>query len=110
MTNTGPPPRNWLERHIAVQRMAPAPHTRPADWLDRCVYLDTETTGTDPDYDEMVEIGIVGSDGNLLLDTKLQPVRIASWPTAEAVHGISPADVREAYIVGIGRQRAGIGV
>ncbi len=43
-----------------------------------------------------VEIGIVGSDGNLLLDTKLQPVRIASWPTAEAVHGISPADVREA--------------
>jgi DNA polymerase III subunit epsilon len=62
----------------------------------RTVFLDLETTGLDPRTDEIVEIGILDEDGRVLLDTLVRPVRHRSWPGAQRVHGIAPADVQDA--------------
>ena len=58
------------------------------------VYLDTETTGTDP-VDMIVEIAIVDDAGVVLADTLVKPVGRIS-PGAMAVHGITDAMVKEA--------------
>jgi DNA polymerase III epsilon subunit-like protein len=68
----------------------------PASDAAHTVYLDLETTGLYPPTDEIVEIGILAGDGSVLLDTRVRPVRNASWPAAEDIHGISPDDVRQA--------------
>jgi len=62
----------------------------------RTVFLDLETTGLDPRTDEIVEIGILEEGGQVLLDTLVRPVRHRSWPGAQRVHGIAPADVQGA--------------
>ena len=59
------------------------------------VFLDTETTGLHND-DEILEIAIVGSDGSVLINTRVKPTCKKAWPEAEAIHGISPADVANA--------------
>jgi DNA polymerase-3 subunit epsilon len=59
------------------------------------VYLDTETTGTDPS-DTIVEISIVDDDGMVLIDTLVKPVGRIS-PGAMAVHGITDAMVAAAH-------------
>ncbi len=50
------------------------------------VYLDTETTGTDPSA-EIIEISVVDQDGSILIDTLLKP-RGKIDPGARRVHGI----------------------
>ena len=62
----------------------------------RTVFLDLETTGLDSRIDEIVEIGILDQDGQVLLDTLVRPVQHRSWPGAQRVHGIAPADVQDA--------------
>lgn len=58
------------------------------------VFLDTETTGFDPD-DEVVDIGIVNFDGKEILNSLVKPQkRIPS--DASAVHGITNAMVASA--------------
>jgi DNA polymerase III epsilon subunit-like protein len=51
------------------------------------VYLDTETTGTDP-FAEILEISIVDHNGGILLDTLVKPRGIID-PGAQRVHGIT---------------------
>ena len=58
------------------------------------VFLDTETTGFEK-IDEIVEISIIDSDGTVLLDTLCKPNRPIP-PGAQAVHGISDAQVADA--------------
>lgn len=59
------------------------------------VYLDLETTGLNrTGEDEVLEIALVGADGETLFHTFLQPRRLTDWPEAEAIHGISFEDVR----------------
>ena len=60
------------------------------------IYLDLETTGLDHRTDEIVEVGILGADGVPLVDSLVRPTRHRSWPEAQAVNGISPADVQDA--------------
>jgi DNA polymerase III subunit epsilon len=58
---------------------------RRRDW----VLLDTETTGTGKS-DEVVQIGILSSDGEVLLESFVRPVRRNTIPAeATAVHGIT---------------------
>ncbi|MBX9720511.1 MAG: 3'-5' exonuclease [Candidatus Obscuribacterales bacterium] len=53
------------------------------------VILDTETTGTD-ESDEVVQIGIIGPDGEFLIDSLVRPERPRTMPAkAQEVHGIS---------------------
>lgn len=58
--------------------------------------LDTESTGLDPSCDEVLEIAIVDLDGQVLLESLVQPVHTESWPAAEAIHGITPRMVATA--------------
>ena len=62
------------------------------------VYLDTETTGLDPDRDELLEIAIVDELGNTLVDTLIRPRR-RQWPVAQGIHGIAPQDVKGAPLL-----------
>lgn len=60
-------------------------------------YLDTETTGLNRDgKDEILEIGIIDQDGEIILHSLLRPTRLMAWPEAEAIHGISPLIVATA--------------
>lgn len=56
---------------------------------DRCVILDTETTGL-TDTAEIVEISLIDSKGNVLLDTLVKPKRkMRADNKAIAIHGIT---------------------
>lgn len=52
-------------------------------------YLDTETTGLNPD-DEVLEIGLVGEAGEVLFESLIRPRRAIIWPEAQTVNGITP--------------------
>ena len=69
----------------------------------RTIFLDLETTGLDPRTDEIVEIGILDEDGQVLLDTVVRPERHRSWLDAQRVHGIAPAELAERRIAAISR-------
>ena len=56
------------------------------------IYIDCETTGLDPERDEILTFSAVNSRGEVLLDAMFRPERAAEWPEAEKVNGISPAD------------------
>ena len=58
------------------------------------VYLDTETTGLGAE-DEIVDIAVIRSDGEVLLDTLVRPARPIPV-AASAVHGLTDADVAAA--------------
>ena len=58
--------------------------------MSKIIAFDTETTGFDPDDDEIIQISIVDGDGYVLLDTYVRPERKTEWPKAQAVNGISP--------------------
>lgn len=71
----------------------------------RVVSIDTETTGLDPERDEVLQVGIVDAmNGATLLDTLARPERATEWPEGEAVNHISPAMVADApsqaYVAG----------
>lgn len=55
--------------------------------------LDTETTGLKPGIDEILTLSIVDGAGEIVWDALYKPEHTAEWPEAEAVNGISPADV-----------------
>ncbi len=59
------------------------------------VFLDLETTGIDPKRNEVVEISIIDSEGNILIDSLARPIKRKRWPDAEAVHGIGPKEVAD---------------
>lgn len=57
------------------------------------VFLDLETTGLNPPYDEVLQVGIVDDAGSVLMDTLVRPIERKHWPEAQEIHGIEPADV-----------------
>ncbi len=59
----------------------------------RIVGIDLETTGLDPAKDEILEVGIVDGNGEVLFDHRVRPHAVLSWPYAERLTGISRADV-----------------
>ncbi len=57
------------------------------------VCFDVETTGTDPNNDEILQVSVIDGDGKTLVNTFVKPRKVTSWPAAEKVHGISPETV-----------------
>jgi DNA polymerase-3 subunit epsilon len=62
---------------------------------EKIIYLDTETTGLNPPFDKIVEIAIIDNDGNVLMDTFVNPGRMIPRAAYE-IHGITDAMVRDA--------------
>ena len=72
-----------------------APHETARAWLDAgCLVLDTETTGLD-DRAEIVELALIDTAGNPLLDTLIKP-RSPIPESATDIHGITNTDVLHA--------------
>ena len=63
---------------------------------DLKLVFDLETTGLNPDKDEILEAAIVTTDGEILFESRFKPETIAEWPDAQNVNGISPKDVEDA--------------
>ena len=63
--------------------------------MKKRIVLDLETTGLNPEYDEILQLSVVDAiDGSTIINTLLEPEFAVSWPEAENVHGISPQDVK----------------
>lgn len=69
--------------------------TERAHASQRPVFLDTETTGLEVD-DELLEVGIVDSQGRVLFESLVRPLHRTEWPEAQEIHGIAPAAVATA--------------
>lgn len=62
---------------------------------ERVMSIDTETTGLDPDKDEILSLSIVDGNGKVLFDSLIRPETRKRWPKAAEVNGILWKDVKE---------------
>lgn len=59
------------------------------------IYLDTETTGLNPQQDEILQLSIVDNFGNKLWNKYYRPTHTYTWPEAEAINHITPQSVAD---------------
>lgn len=62
---------------------------------DKIVVIDTETTGLDPEKDEVLSLAITDINGNNLFYELIKPQKRKRWPKATEVHGIKWVDVKD---------------
>lgn len=60
----------------------------------KLIVIDLETTGLDLEKDEILQISIIDSNYNTLVNKYFNPEYIKEWKQAEAVHGITPEMVK----------------
>ncbi len=58
--------------------------------MKKKIVIDTETTGLNAETDELLQVSIIDTDGNVLFDSYFKPTRHSEWKEAENVNGISP--------------------
>lgn len=58
--------------------------------MSKKIVIDTETTGFNAKTDELLQVSIIDTDGNVLFDSFFKPTRHSEWKEAENVNGISP--------------------
>lgn len=63
--------------------------------MSKTIVLDVETTGLDPQLDEILQLSIIDENGSILFNEYIKPVRHESWDEAEAIHHISPETVKD---------------
>lgn len=64
--------------------------------MGKTICFDTETTGLQPGIDEILQVSIVGEEGEILFNSYIKPYFHDKWDDAQKVHGISPEDVKDA--------------
>ena len=62
------------------------------------IVFDLETTGLDPNNDEILQVSIINGDGEELLNSYVRPVHVLAWPEAQHIHGITPDMVQTAPV------------
>lgn len=60
------------------------------------IVIDTETTGLDMFEDELLQVSIIDTDGNVVFDSYFKPIRHNEWYEAQNVNHISPEMVADA--------------
>lgn len=63
--------------------------------IEEVLILDTETTGLDDEQDEIIQLGIIDLQGNILFDSFFRPA-VEVTPGASAVHGLTDEDLQGA--------------
>lgn len=88
------PLQNQLaELHRVISGLAL--EVRPSQPGNRCLVLDTETTGLNSFEHELLEVSIIDTEGEVLYHSYVKPCA-EEWPEAQAVNGITPDIVRDA--------------
>ena len=82
-----------LELHKIIKAISAA--NAPSRSESKTLVIDTETTGLDPEMDELLQVSIIDSDGNALFNSYFKPCA-KSWADAQRVNGISPEMVQGA--------------
>lgn len=59
------------------------------------IAIDTETTGLNPNEDEIIQFSAVDMKGHELADFLIKPIFHERWDAAEKINGLSPEDVRD---------------
>lgn len=64
------------------------------------LFLDVETTGLDPEFDEILSLTLIEYDYennsfHTRLNLKFKPDSLTEWPEAEKINGISPSSVSD---------------
>ena len=54
------------------------------------VIFDIETTGLNPEQDEILQFSAINENGEVLLNTYMKPTNHTDWKDAETIHHISP--------------------
>ncbi len=62
----------------------------------QCYTIDTETTGLNPEEDEILQLSIIDTNGELVYDSYFRPERHTSWEDAEKINRITPETVKNA--------------
>lgn len=57
--------------------------------------IDFETTGIDPEKDEILQVAVIDGKGQVLLNELCRPERTGDWAAAQRVNGIAPAMVAD---------------
>lgn len=60
------------------------------------IVIDTETTGLDADYNEVLQVSIINEKGKTLYNSYLKPLYQTGWRAATRVNGITPEMVENA--------------
>lgn len=87
----------YIERIAELQRVIKVISSDKAtgEAGSQIIVLDTETTGLDPEKDELLQVSIIDGNGNTLFNSYFNPC-VKSWDGAQRVNGISPDMVKDA--------------
>ena len=81
-----------IERQEYVKRTIPEIKSKIKH---KGIVIDTETTGLNPEQDELLQVSIIDIEGSVLFNSYFKP-KATSWTSAERVNGISPEMVENA--------------
>lgn len=81
-----------LER---LQAAAALPAETPPNSIDLIVF-DVETTGLNPEQDEILQISIIDGNGQVLLNSYVKPYFHTKWPEASKINGITHETIETA--------------
>lgn len=59
------------------------------------IAIDTETTGLNPNEDELLQFSAVDTRGRALADLLIKPLFCERWEAAEKINGIAPEAVKD---------------
>lgn len=62
---------------------------------NRIIVIDAETTGLDPDWDEILQLSIIDGNGSTLFNSYFKPIERERWPEAQKVNNITPQMVAD---------------